>query len=661
MVEAIARTGPDGVPELVAALANSDPRLRRNALLALRLIGPEAGEALGPIQERLADEDAQVRSHAIDVYWNNRRDPDDVAAIVAPMLGDTDTNVREAAAKVLETIGPPAIGPVVELLRSGVAAARVPSLKVLRRIGWDGPQPLIDHVVRDLVGDADPGVRTEALLILAIWGDPTPSEIRELLRHEDAVDSMGRNNVTEPGSRESALLAIIRRGPAAAENLSDVLDLLVKNGRGVENSRGIQTWRQWGFALAALRAMQSTARPAAPRLLQFVNENHNYRGIDVAWTLLAIGADPQEIVHIMVQLLLDGDTDICFHAGRLCAIASPDEARRHVSHIIPRLNPEKLADGRSALHAVWGLAPEAQEAIPVLSRLLECKQPHVARIAAKSLGDIGPEAVTAIPNLLAQLARGLQVHDYWARSAFCEAIGKMGPTARSAIPALLVELNDAPLSHRDLNRVGQRPVREVMSALGRIGDSDPAVLAAIRRHIANEDEQVQISAIRALARLIPDSPEVLTRHVKCLADSPQNRVGVILAIGRLPGDRQSAVTPLTALLDDADPEIRKAAAWTLGKIGPDASAALPSLNEVLKEWKNSLYPFRTRRYSTPPALADDPRQRLETGRWVDLDDPLVSGMKDPQFQEKSVHQVVREAIAEIEAGSNASGLPPIGK
>src|SRR5262245_21560620 len=39
-LEAIAQSGPDGVPELVAALENSDPRLRRNALLALRLMGP---------------------------------------------------------------------------------------------------------------------------------------------------------------------------------------------------------------------------------------------------------------------------------------------------------------------------------------------------------------------------------------------------------------------------------------------------------------------------------------------------------------------------------------------------------------------------------------------------------------------------------------------
>ena len=659
-VEAIAQTGPEGVPELVAALANSNPRLRRNALFALRLIGPDASEALGPIREQLTDDDAQVRSYAIDAFWCIRRDPDEVSAVVVPMLGDPDASVREAAAKVLAVIGPPAIGPVVEVLRRGVPGTRIPVLKFLRRIGWVGSQPQIDEVLRNLM--RDPDVRLEALLTLASWGNPSPAEIRELLQHEDEADSMGRNNVTAPGSREAALCAIIRRGPAAAKNLNDVLDLLVETGRGekIKNWRYIQQWR---IALAALRAMQSTARPAAPRLLQFVNENHDCRRVELAWTLLAIGADPQEIVRITMPLLMDKDSDTCFHAGRLCAIVSPDEARRHVSRLIPQLEPEKIADGGSALNAVWGLAPEAQEAIPALCRLLEDDRYHIACIAAKTLGEIGPEAAPAIPDLLAQLARGLQAHDYWARSAFWGAIGKMGPAARSAIPALTVELNDEPLSRppvRNSNRVGQRPIGMVMSTLVRIGDSDPAVLAALRRHLANEDEQVQISAIRALARLTPESPEDLTGHLKWLCDNgrSQNRGGVILEIGRLIRDRQVAVTLLSALLADNTPEIRKAAAWSLGKIGPEASAALPSLKEILKVWDVSLHSPHIQPDPTQTSLDDVLWTRLESGRWLDLDDPLASGMTDLQYQNKSVQQVVREAIAEIEAGFEQSGPRP---
>ena len=455
MVEAIAQTGPDGVPELAAALADSNPRLRRNALLALRLMGVEAGEALILVRARLTDEDTQVRSCAIDAYWRICRDPADVAAVVAPMLGDPDGRVRETAAKVLETIGRPAIGPLVALLKTSMPVARIPTLKVLRRIGWDAPQPQIDDVVRNFVRDADPNVSIDALRTLAAWGRTTPSEIAELLQHQDAAERI----MSEPNPREAALTAIIRQGSDAAENLNDVLDLLAEDQCG---------WQQWDLSLAALRAMQSAARPAVPRLLQFANKCQDYRRIDVGWLLLSIGVDPQEIVRMTTPLLLDKDTDLCFHAGRLCAIASPDDARRQVTSLILQLAPEKLAERSSALNAVWGLAREAQEAIPTLSRLLECEQPHVARVAAKALGDIGPEAAPAIPALLAQLARGREVHDYGARSAFCEAIGKMGPAARDAVPALLVELNDAAVSRAsavDINRVEERSFfNEVLSA-----------------------------------------------------------------------------------------------------------------------------------------------------------------------------------------------------
>ena len=639
-VEAVARTGSEGVPKLVDALADPNFRLRRNALLALRLMGPEADEALASIRERFADEDAQVRSFAIDAYWHIRRDPDDVSSVVAPMLKDPEVDVRKAAAIVLESIGTPAIGRVVELLRSSVSADRRSALAVLRRIGWDASQPQIEEVVRELTHDRE--VRVDAMQALATWGHPKAAEIRELLQQTEAADDLKSDPRSEPGPRETALRALIREGPSAADSLDNLLDLLEKSPRG---------GRQWSLALAAVRAMQSSARPAAQRLLRLASDKNNSYRIDVGWTLLKIGAGPQEIVRIAEPLLMDKDTDICFQAGRLYATASPEEARRQVSRLIPLLTPEKRVEGLSALNAVWGLAPEAQEAIPALSRLLECDQPEVASTAARVLGDIGPRASALVPTLLEHLARDLAVRRRSMRGALCKAIGKIGPAARGAVPQLLVELNDAPLERligRDLDQVGQHPVGEALLALGRIGDSDPTILAAIRRHLDNDDGFVQRSALRALAQLKPNSPEILEYDLKWLRENrePQIRVGLILAIGQLAGDRQAAVPVLSDLLADiTTPEIQKAAAWSLGMIGSEAGTALPALKEALKDWKNSLSPLRS--WPLPQRL-DDPRVRLEMERWIDPENPLVIGSNAPQLMDKSVCQVVREAIKEIE-------------
>src|SRR5260221_10997291 len=92
--------------------------------------------------------------------------------------------------------------------------------------------------------------------------------------------------------------------------------------------------------------------------------------MEVAFTLFEIGADDEKIVRLVTPLLADPDDNTCFYAGRLCAQADPQEARNQVSALIPKLAADKVAGERSALHAVWGLAPEAQAAIPGLGWLL---------------------------------------------------------------------------------------------------------------------------------------------------------------------------------------------------------------------------------------------------------------------------------------------------
>src|SRR5437868_13705589 len=56
-VEALVKRGRESVPELVAALGDADPRIRRSALLGLGRIGPEAAEAMPLVRGALTDRD----------------------------------------------------------------------------------------------------------------------------------------------------------------------------------------------------------------------------------------------------------------------------------------------------------------------------------------------------------------------------------------------------------------------------------------------------------------------------------------------------------------------------------------------------------------------------------------------------------------------------
>src|SRR5258708_5426204 len=67
-VEALIKRGRESVPELIAALEDADPRIRRSALLGLGRIGFEAGEALPLVREALTDKDPGVRTEAATAF-----------------------------------------------------------------------------------------------------------------------------------------------------------------------------------------------------------------------------------------------------------------------------------------------------------------------------------------------------------------------------------------------------------------------------------------------------------------------------------------------------------------------------------------------------------------------------------------------------------------
>src|SRR5262249_33590840 len=142
-----------------------------------------------------------------------------------------------------------------------------------------------------------------------------------------------------------------------------------------------------------------------PLLLTLFEKVQGRWQLDIAWTLLEIGAEPWDVGRLVMPLLADNDDNIRFQAGRLCALAVPEEARRQGSKLDPQLASADAAVKKSALYAIWGLAPEARDAVPALALLLDDRDTDLACTAAFALRDVGPGAAAAVPTLRALLAR----------------------------------------------------------------------------------------------------------------------------------------------------------------------------------------------------------------------------------------------------------------
>jgi HEAT repeat protein len=128
---ALAQIGASSVPELVKALADASPAVRKRGLWALGVIGPDAREAVQPVSDFLTDKDATVRLLAAGVLGEMGPQGRPAIPQLAKALRDDDPQVRAWAAMALHDIGPETLGYLLALLNDGDLAVRVSAVQAL--------------------------------------------------------------------------------------------------------------------------------------------------------------------------------------------------------------------------------------------------------------------------------------------------------------------------------------------------------------------------------------------------------------------------------------------------------------------------------------------------------------------------------------------------
>ena len=119
------------------------------------------------------------------------------------------------------------------------------------------------------------------------------------------------------------------------------------------------------------------------------------------------------------------------------------------------------------------LWPDLPNAAPLLAQYL--RNPDLARDAAIGLGIIGTNAMETVPELVEVCDRGVA-----------------GPPLQLKYHTVYQQSSGEPFL---MNR------QAVLEALGQIGDTSPAVLAAIERNLVDTNESIQSAALRSLAAL----------------------------------------------------------------------------------------------------------------------------------------------------------------
>jgi HEAT repeat protein len=151
----------------------------------------------------------------------------------------------------------------------------------------------------------------------------------------------------------------------------------------------------------------------------------------------------------------------------------------------------------------------------------------------------------------------------------------LGPGLRAALPSMIAGLSDPNVRSR-IEAVG------VLESMG--ADAAPAIPALVKS-LSDPNRFVRWSAVRALGRLAPRSPDLVVPAVALLLNDPDLDLGVAAAtaLERYGPAAREAVEALAVRVSRGDSDIRIAAMKALEAIGPDAAPALPAVARILVE------------------------------------------------------------------------------
>ena len=334
----------------------------------------------------------------------------------------------------------------------------------------------------------------------------------------------------------------------------------------------------------------------------------------------ALAAMGPAAIPYLARALDDTDPEVRAQAASLLGQLSPGD-RAAIPPLIRALSDTEPAVRVQAATALASFGPAARAAVPALTGALQSSSAEVRSAAVRALGCIGAPAQAAVEPLVKVLKEDRRAKAAPRTLEVVEALGRIGPAAREAVPELVETLREedptvrvitawallaigaesktvvpvlaSVVDDRELALTKEGPVLQAQAAelLGWIGSEAEAAVPVLVRQMIDRDYPIGGAALQALVRIgDPALPELIRALPRAGETSTKRLILVLKAVGA------RAVWPLRQTLDHPKAEVRAAAARALAELGRAAQAAVPRLEEALRD------PDRTVRLNVAEAL-----------------------------------------------------------
>ncbi|HTL18729.1 MAG TPA: HEAT repeat domain-containing protein [Patescibacteria group bacterium] len=327
------------------------------------------------------------------------------------------------------------------------------------------------------------------LLALDIASSSLVAEINEGIKRTRGSTGQGVSETSaliqqakssDVASRAKLIRSLVRADIDAAEALPAVVSW-------VQDPDG-------GVRAAAYDTLVQFGKMAVPKVIPLLSSSERGDVMNAAGILGKIGLEPKLAVPALSKALEHPDAEVRGKVVEALANFGPD-AEPAVAVILQILTKTVQTDPQKQIAYTLGeIGPAAKDAVPQLIELLKSNKDREGLlnvVAADALGRIGPAASNAVPALIA----ALKSDDVRLPTRAEEALGSIGAGAGAAIPALIDALKFTEKQHWD-NCL--EPVGKIAEALANRGDTSflPLLKKAMTSLEAANAEPKYITPVR---------------------------------------------------------------------------------------------------------------------------------------------------------------------
>ena len=537
------------VPVLIRVLSDKSPLLQHGAIESLRMFGPDAKAALPQLTKLMEEEnDVLINVSAARAIVDIDDNIKRAIAVLVAGLSHENLGIAQEATHGLVAVGPQAVPSVMTLLDNARPQTGIQACHTLTLIGPDAADA-VDRLL-NLMNSKNVELRWHAIHALGVIGAKPEQVVPALVKHLQS-DS--------PLIRFHAAQALGDLGPAGAPAVPALVGALKDADLSVRRA-----------AADSLGEIGPAAKASIPALVAALDDAAGSVTLNAIESLGQIG---KASVPALLEKLKEQHFQLL--ATTVLGEIGPD-ASEAVPALTGLLNSKNIDVRREAMLTLASICPASKSAAPELLRILEDKQSTVRPAAAYALGRLGAKEAASVLKISLDAPNDpmLGLTSIWA---LLQLEPNNEDYAKIAVPRLVAALtNDRP-----------RVRLEAATTLGKLGPQSKSAVAALQKSLKDDHHEVRVESLVALAEIGVDSQPAVSDIIELLREEDPNiRFTSGYALGQIGPPAMAAVPHLRRMLQSRDGREKTVAAWALVKIAPDPETvriAIPLLATALQK------------------------------------------------------------------------------